>query len=297
MLRLLMFGTFNPVTMAHIKIAEVARNCSHADSVIFIPTSSKYIKDKKGIDFMPDEDRVRLLQGIEVAFPFTVECCEIDGDVDGKTYHTLEFLHAKYPDDDFILCFGADKVEAFDNWYCADKLLSENKFIIVSCGATGLGDVSHRSKLVQKNIKNFSSCRNLEYSSVRSGTVRDLYAQNKFDMVKQIVPNVTYKYLLERKRANYAIDQEIHLSRMVSEMMSRVEVGVPEGLNPKVTELYRLATLGLMGVDFDAEFLHLLDKMYKDAESSSVEDVAAIQRVINIYMTKFRSQYRLIETD
>ena len=51
-------GTFNPIHVGHLTIAEEAKLAAGLDRVIFIPTGESYLKDP--LEVAPKEDRLRM---------------------------------------------------------------------------------------------------------------------------------------------------------------------------------------------------------------------------------------------
>lgn len=131
----LFFGTFDPVTKAHLKIIKTMP----VDKVIVVPAKAKYIDTKnEKIStnlFFTEEYRIELLS-LAIKEANIINCdisrIEIDNSIQLKTYETLKLLKEQYGDNEYYLVFGDDKLKELRYWYKAAKLLKENFFYIVS---------------------------------------------------------------------------------------------------------------------------------------------------------------------
>ena len=194
----LVFGTFNPVTNAHIHIGKLAKEHINADRVLYIPAHDKFLGDWKRMgseSILHSTTRISLLREAIAEYGFEVEEAETDGVVDGKTYNTVAYLHQKYPNDEFYLCMGIDKVPELDIWYEAEKLIANNKFLVIDRDEKTLYDVITKSQLAQKYEGNFISVHNTEYASVNATEIRKAYTENKIEKMKKKIPQSVYNYL------------------------------------------------------------------------------------------------------
>lgn len=126
------FGTFNPVTLAHVEMGkECRRVLGDSCRVVYVPDSEDYIRKAKGLtdeDIIPNRDRIRLLREAVTPFGFEVTLVEVEGISDGKAYNTVRC----FEDDDKYLCVGADNVQHLNNWYMSRELLNECGLVVFS---------------------------------------------------------------------------------------------------------------------------------------------------------------------
>ena len=89
---LLIPGSFNPITNAHIERAKTAKEKINASEVYFIPAHDTYVAKKKTL--IPGKSRCRL---IEEATPdyMTYTSLEIDSFLPVKTYDTISKFREK----------------------------------------------------------------------------------------------------------------------------------------------------------------------------------------------------------
>ncbi len=125
-MHIVFFGTFNPVTNAHIKIASKASKVFNNAEVIFVPVSDSYSKNSLNTSF---NDRVNMLRLAIKNHPnFIIE--EIEENYfkkenrQLKSIETLRLLKEKY-NDELAFLIGTDNYFDLPNWYKVNDLLTE----------------------------------------------------------------------------------------------------------------------------------------------------------------------------
>jgi len=118
-----MGGTFDPVHLAHIAVAEQAREDLKLDEVLFVPAGQPYFKDLNRIT--PVEDRLRMVElAIDGKKYFRISPVEIERIGHSYTVDTLEYLKLeKYPLDELFLILGWDSLLNLHLWKKPKKLL------------------------------------------------------------------------------------------------------------------------------------------------------------------------------
>ncbi len=111
----IMGGTFDPVHIAHLFIAEAARDAYQLDRVLFIPTGDP--PHKKANRLAPGKERVRMLEeAIHDNPAFKVDDMEIVRGGTTYTVDTLKELRSKYPDSLLYFIIGGDTLLDLKNW-------------------------------------------------------------------------------------------------------------------------------------------------------------------------------------
>ena len=108
-------GTFNPVHMAHLRIAEEARDRFGLDRVIFIPAATPPHKPQVGeLSFASRLEMVRLA----IADNDRFSASDMEGVRGGRSYSidTLRALHQEYPGDELFFIVGADSFNDISTW-------------------------------------------------------------------------------------------------------------------------------------------------------------------------------------
>lgn len=115
----IMGGTFNPIHMGHLMLAEAAREAFSLDEVWFIPTGYSYMKGgRQTSENMPlPEERLEMTE-LAVRDNASFRCVDIEVRRCGATYtyETLEELKEKYPEKEFFFLIGTDCLYTIENW-------------------------------------------------------------------------------------------------------------------------------------------------------------------------------------
>ncbi len=123
-------GTFNPIHLGHLMIAEEARQVFHLNKVLFIPS---YITPNKTIDgpTATAQQRLTMVRLATADNPyFAVSDLEIRRGGNSYTVDTLRFLKKLYGPS-YILYFisGTDTIEDLPNWNHPEDILSLCEFV------------------------------------------------------------------------------------------------------------------------------------------------------------------------
>lgn len=114
-------GTFNPIHVAHVAIAEAYADRLALDKVIFVPTYIPPHKKAKGI--ANAEDRLAMCRmAINGHERFVVCDYEIQQAGKSYTYKTLRYLRGQYPEATFYLLMGADMFLTVQDWRRSEEL-------------------------------------------------------------------------------------------------------------------------------------------------------------------------------
>ena len=123
-------GAFNPIHLAHLRLAEEAREYCQLDHVLFLPTVDPPHKT------LPDESPsfAQRLAMVAVAIAgnpdFSVS--NLEGSLPGKNYSVkiLERLHSLYPDCDFFFLIGMDSFRDLATWYDYRRLFALTNLVV-----------------------------------------------------------------------------------------------------------------------------------------------------------------------
>lgn len=109
-------GSFDPIHLGHIHIAETAYREYALDAVIFIPAGHSPNKDECNMTSAADRARMTEL-AIKDYRDFYLSRMEIDTPEISYTYLTITRLAGRHPDWKLYFIMGADSLDYFDKWY------------------------------------------------------------------------------------------------------------------------------------------------------------------------------------
>lgn len=122
-------GTFDPVHMAHLHMAQCALEQAKLDKVIFLPNGTPPHKENSGIT--AGEHRYNMLVLATKDNPcFEVSDYELSKVGMCYTADTMRYYRSAYPDDSFVFILGADSLDYLDRWYDGENLVKENSFLV-----------------------------------------------------------------------------------------------------------------------------------------------------------------------
>ena len=121
-------GTFNPVHIGHLILAEEAREKLGLERVIFVPTSLPPHKDS--VDIAPASDRLKMLKlAIASNKSFAVSDIEIRRRGRSYTIDTIRYFKAGNRRDEFYFIAGSDLLDYLGKWKDLEQILSLVKFV------------------------------------------------------------------------------------------------------------------------------------------------------------------------
>jgi|SRR6478609_4205046 len=111
----LFFGSFNPIHIGHLIVANVMAETTDFDKVWFIVSPQNPLKLSKGL--LHEFDRYDMVQAA-VADNYKLQVSDIEFNLPKPSYtiNTLAHLTEKYPDRKFSLIIGEDNLESFPRW-------------------------------------------------------------------------------------------------------------------------------------------------------------------------------------
>ncbi|NNC70635.1 MAG: nicotinate-nucleotide adenylyltransferase [Flavobacteriaceae bacterium] len=125
----LYFGTFNPIHIGHLAIANHMVEFSDLDEVWFVITPHSPFKKKASL--LDDHHRYQLAQIAVEDYP-KLKASNIEFKLPQPNYtvHTLAHIAEKYPTNTFSLIMGEDNLKSFHKWKNYEVIL-ENHHIYV----------------------------------------------------------------------------------------------------------------------------------------------------------------------
>ncbi|NQD71092.1 nicotinate-nucleotide adenylyltransferase [Sphingobacterium shayense] len=125
----LFFGSFNPIHIGHLIIANYMVNYTDLDQIWFVISPQNPFKKKQSLGNM--YDRLEMVNlAIEGEDKLRASDIEFGLPQPSYTIDTLQYLQEKYPNKDFTLIMGEDNLQGFSKWKNADIILRDYKIIV-----------------------------------------------------------------------------------------------------------------------------------------------------------------------
>jgi nicotinate-nucleotide adenylyltransferase len=116
-------GSFDPLHIGHLILAEEARLALGLGQVLFMPAGAPW--RKAGQELSPRQDRLAMVRLAVGDNPhFAVSTLEIERDGPSYTAETLAALHEQLPgDSELFFIMGADSLADFPHWHQPQRIL------------------------------------------------------------------------------------------------------------------------------------------------------------------------------
>jgi nicotinate-nucleotide adenylyltransferase len=179
----LFFGSFNPVHIGHLIIADFMANHTDLKKVWMVVSPHNPHKPKKTL--ARDHDRLHLVE-LAVRDNPRIEPSSVEFSLPKPSYtiDTLTFLKEKYPEHTFALIMGGDNLATLHTWKNAEILLRDYQIYVYKRPSYELGELA-----THPNVHLFDAPM-LEISATM---VRNWIKEGK--SVRYLLPEPVYQYL------------------------------------------------------------------------------------------------------
>ena len=118
----LFFGSFNPIHIGHLAIANYMVEYTDLDKVWFVVSPHNPLKKKNTL--LADHHRLQMVHAaIEDDNRFKASDIEFKLPQPSYTIDTLTYLHEKYPETEFVVIMGSDGLATFEKWKNYQELI------------------------------------------------------------------------------------------------------------------------------------------------------------------------------
>ncbi|MEX0981483.1 MAG: nicotinate (nicotinamide) nucleotide adenylyltransferase [Bacteroidales bacterium] len=179
----LFFGSFNPVHIGHMAIANYMVEFSEIEELWFVVSPQNPLKEKKTL--LEEYHRLELTRmAVGDDERFYVSDIEFGMPKPSYTIDTLTYLKEKQPNREFFIVMGADGLKTFRKWKNADFLADNyHKLVYPRPGISKEDILCHKNTtLVDAPLIEISS------SFIRKAI------RNEKD-IRHFLPNKTYEYI------------------------------------------------------------------------------------------------------
>lgn len=140
----LFFGSFNPVHIGHLIIANFMASQTDLDEVWIVISPQNPFKQKKSL--ARDYDRLRLVQLAIGDNPY-LKASNIEFKLSQPSYtiDTLVFLKENHPNNEFILIMGGDNLASLHKWKNAELILRDHQIYVYQRPQYELGTLKNHA--------------------------------------------------------------------------------------------------------------------------------------------------------
>ncbi len=179
----LFFGSFNPIHIGHLIIANYMATQTDLDRVWLVVSPQNPLKPKKTL--ARDRDRLHLVR-LGIGENSALKASEVEFSLPKPSYtiDTLAFLKEKYPEHQFVLIMGADNLGSLHLWKNYEQILAEYELYVYKRPAYELGEFAKYPK-----VKIFET----PPLDISATYIRECIKAGK--SVRYMVPEAVWEYL------------------------------------------------------------------------------------------------------
>jgi len=181
----LFFGSFNPVHIGHLIIANYILNHSEIDKIWMVVSPHNPFKKKSTL--ANNYDRLHLMR-LAIGDNPKIEASDIEFSLPQPSYtiDTLSYLKEKYPNHDFCLIMGGDNLKSFDKWKNYEMILENYPIYVYQRPNYDLGELKDHRNITILDAPSLD---------ISASFVRQCIAEDK--SIQYLVPESVYLYLEE----------------------------------------------------------------------------------------------------
>ena len=171
----LFFGSFNPIHVGHLVIANHIAQSDLLDEVWFVVSPQNPFKEKKSL--LEDYHRLALVNEA-IEDNQKLKSCDIEFSMPKPSYtsDTLAYLMDKYPKYEFSLIMGEDNIKSFHKWKNYEVILKNHSIIVYP--RMGVNDKSvAKSEIITH--KNISVLENIPVMKISASYIRERIKEGK----------------------------------------------------------------------------------------------------------------------
>ena len=182
----LFFGSFNPIHIGHLILANYILENSDMAELWFVVSPQNPFKDKKTL--LNDHNRLDMVQLSVKNYPkMRASNVEFSLPKPSYTIDTLTYLKEKYPDHSFALIMGEDNLKGLPKWKNSEKLIENHQIIVYP--RIFEGEKQDNEYLKHDNI----SMVNAPIIELSATEIRNMIKNGK--NVRPMLPPEVYEYL------------------------------------------------------------------------------------------------------
>lgn len=179
----LYFGTFNPIHVGHLVIANHMAQYTELDQVWFVVSPQNPLKDKSTL--LADHHRLMLVK-IALDDNPNLRACDIEFHLPKPSYTatTLAYLKTNYPDYEFSLIMGEDNLRTLHKWFNHEVIIQHHKIYVYPRVLTFQEEIELTSINANigndyKNNSNVIFCENAPVMKVSASFIRQSIKDGK----------------------------------------------------------------------------------------------------------------------
>ena len=187
-------GSFDPVHVGHLWIAEAASESLDLDRLHWIPSSTGPLKPDGPV--ASDEQRIEMLKlAVAGRQGHVIDDRELRRSGISYTVDTVEELRGQFAEAELFLIIGSDSLQSMPRWHHPERLLSKVTLAVVRRGGEDAIDFAVLEGIVDRNrIDRFRDCVvKMPLIEISSSEIRSRAGQGR--SIRHRVPRAVEAYI------------------------------------------------------------------------------------------------------
>lgn len=183
----LFFGSFNPIHIGHLIIANSMLQHSDLEAVWIVVSPQNPLKERGSL--LNDAERLKMVQ-LAIADNEQLKTSDIEFRLPLPSYtiHTLQALTEEYPTHEFCLLMGSDNLANFTRWKDWESILTNYKLYVYPRPGTEHCELASHPHVTMVPVPMLD---------ISSTYIREQIAEGKD--VRYLVPQEAYEYLIKNQ--------------------------------------------------------------------------------------------------
>lgn len=187
-------GTFNPIHIGHLILAETARSTFELDEVLLMPSGCSYMKNQDEIEDAGTRTEMVRLAAAGNPF-FHVSEIEVNREGNTYTYETLEHLCAGNADTVYYYIIGADTLYMMEKWRYPEKIFQNTVILAAVRDGMSIAQLEEQVKMLEQKFGARICLLPAGDISISSTMIREKVKEGK--SIRYLVPDSVMDYIYE----------------------------------------------------------------------------------------------------
>jgi len=194
----LFFGTYNPIHVGHLVIANHLANYTELDEVWLVVSPQNPLKKKDSL--LQDYHRLALVR-VAIEDNPKLKASDIEFSLPKPSYtsNTLAHINEKYPDYSFALIMGEDNLRTFHKWKNYADILKNNQIYVYPRVLTEqekeVNEINVEVNNELRKHQNVIMCDDVPVMKISASFIRGAIKEKKD--VSYLLTQPVFKYLTE----------------------------------------------------------------------------------------------------
>ncbi len=184
-------GTFNPIHIGHLILAERARDEYELDEILFVPTGISHFKDPKIV--IDKKMRISMTGDAIGSNPhFALSTIETDRPGNSYTSETLEILKKENPDTEYYFIIGADSLFQIELWKDPHIIMKDAIILVSVREGQSLDSLKLKADELRAKYNATINVLKMPYIDISSTEIRD-----------RVKKGLSIRYMVDESTLNF----------------------------------------------------------------------------------------------